>query len=31
MTRSEAEEAVECYGKALEAVTGELGELARRT
>jgi len=31
MTRAEAEEAVECYGKALEAVTAELGELARRT
>jgi L-2,4-diaminobutyrate transaminase len=31
MTRGEAEEAVDCYGKALEAATAELGELARRT
>ena len=31
MTRGEAEEAVECYGKALDAVTAELGELARRS
>jgi hypothetical protein len=31
MTRAEAEEAVERYGEALAAVSGELGKLAERT